>query len=421
MAPGTARRIELTRPQYEFVSAPEPYPCFCGGFGAGKTAAVVVRAMVLKLRYPRQNIGMYYPTFDLVRRIGYPRFSEVFEQNEIPYRIRKDDQLIELPSAGQIIFRTMDTPERIIGYEVADSLADELDTLKRDHAADVWTKILSRNRQKKPDGAPNTAAVATTPEGYRYVYEAWKKDPQPGYRLIKAATMSNARNLPEGYIQSLRDRYPSNQLLAYLEGEFVNLTAGSVYPDFDRQLNGSRETIRDKEPLHVGMDFNVTKMAAVVHVLRDGEPHAVEELTDVFDTPAMANLLKTRFKDRGHSVMVYPDASGKARKSQNASESDLSVLRQAGFSVFSNPANPAVKDRVLSTNAMLLSGGKRRYRINVDACPHLVEAFERQAYDKNGEPDKTMGLDHIIDAATYFIAYKFPVVKRVALVTPLRM
>jgi hypothetical protein len=169
------------------------------------------------------------------------------------------------------------------------------------------------------------------------------------------------------------------------------------------------------------MDFNVTKMAAVVHVLRDGEPHAVEEFTDVFDTPAMAAILKTRFKDRGHSVMVYPDASGKARKSQNASESDLSVLRQAGFSVFSNPANPAVKDRVLSTNAMLLSGGKRRYRINVDACPHLVEAFERQAYDKNGEPDKTMGLDHIIDAATYFIAYKFPVVKRVALVTPLRM
>jgi hypothetical protein len=421
MSRGQPRRIELTRPQYEFVSAPEPYPCFCGGFGAGKTAAVIVRAMSLKLRYPRQNIAMYYPTFDLVRRIGYPRFSEVFERYGVPYRIRKDDQLIELPSAGQIIFRTMDTPERIIGYEVADSLADELDTLKRDHAADVWTKILSRNRQKKPDGAANTAAVATTPEGYRYVYEAWKKDPQPGYRLIKASTMSNARNLPDGYIQSLRDRYPSNQLLAYLEGEFVNLTAGSVYPDFDRALNASRETIRDKEPLHIGMDFNVTKMAAVIHVLRDGEPHAVRELTDVFDTPAMAAMIKADYKDRGHPVMVYPDASGKNRKSQNASESDLSVLRQAGFSVFVNPANPLVKDRVLAMNGMLHAAGKRRYLVNPDSCPHLVEALERQAYDKNGEPDKSMGLDHVIDAAGYFIAYRYPVARRLAIVSPLRM
>jgi hypothetical protein len=50
----------------------------------------------------------------------------------------------------------------------------------------------------------------------------------------------------------------------------------------------------------------------------------------------------------GHPVLVYPDASGGNRKSSNASESDLSLLRTAKYNVCVNTRNPAVKDRVLS-------------------------------------------------------------------------
>jgi hypothetical protein len=39
-----------------------------------------------------------------------------------------------------------------------------------------------------------------------------------------------------------------------------------------------------------------------------------------------------------------------------------------------------------------------------------VESLEKQAYDKNGEPDKKGGFDHIVDAAGYFIAYRYPLV-----------
>jgi hypothetical protein len=104
-----------------------------------------------------------------------------------------------------------------------------------------------------------------------------------------------------------------------------------------------------------------------------------------------------------------------------ASESDLSLLKAAGFRVCVNSVNPAVKDRVLSVNAMLNKDGKRRYKVNPQTCPHLVESLEKQAYDKNGEPDKTAGFDHVIDATGYFISYKFPIVKRTATVQPFRM
>jgi hypothetical protein len=397
-------QVRLSDPQWEFVTAREQFPAFVGGFGSGKTHAGVCRSIALKLPYPRQSVAYYLPTYDMVRTIGFPRFGEVMEEMSLPRKFNKTDATIDFGQWGQLIFRTMDTPERIIGYEVADSVVDELDTLPIEKARDAWNKIISRNRQKKPDGSLNTVGAVTTPEGFRFVYDRWVKKAAPGYRLIRAATESNAKHLPAGYIDSLRASYPSALLSAYLDGEFVNLTAGSVYPAFDRRLNGTTERIKPGEPLHIGLDFNVTKMAAVVHVLRDGKPLALDELTGVFDTPAMAALIKTRYE--GHQINVYPDASGNARKSQNASESDLSILRQARFMVCVNGRNPAVKDRVLSMNKMLES---RDYRINADTCPVYVEGLEKQPYDKNGEPDKTAGLDHALDAGGYFINYRFPI------------
>ena len=403
----------LTPTQRAFAVCREIAPCFCGGFGSGKTAAAIARAMALKSHFPTCDIAYYLPTYPLVEDIAFRRFPELCERKEWAYKLNKASAFIEFPGHGRIVFRTMENPARIIGYEVAHSILDELDTLPVDKARDVWNKVIARNRQKCT--MPNTVAVATTPEGFRFVYERWVKKPAPGYVLFRAKTMDNADNLPAEYIQNLRNTYPSNLLAAYLDGEFVNLTAGSVYPEFDRNLNASSETIKPGEPLHIGMDFNVEKMAAVAFVLRDGNPHAVDEVLGVFDTPAMARIIGEKYK--GHHIYVYPDASGRSRKSVNASESDLAILRQARFTVLVNSTNPAVKDRVLSTNRLIHVDGARRLFVNIDTCPGFTEALEKQAYDKNGEPDKTAGLDHVIDAGTYFLAFKFPIVQRTTTVS----
>jgi hypothetical protein len=159
----------------------------------------------------------------------------------------RSNRELHVAGCGKIIFRSMDNPGSIVGFKHADAIVDELDTLKTDDARKVWRKIIARNRQKKPDGAVNTVAVATTPEGFCFTYETWQKDPKAltkGYRIIRATTFSNARNLPADYIPSLQDSYPEALLRAYLNGEFVNLTHGAVYPEFDRDLNRSRESIQ---------------------------------------------------------------------------------------------------------------------------------------------------------------------------------
>lgn len=403
-------RVEPTCPQFDYITAKDAYPAMVAGFGSGKTEAAVLRSIMGKLAYPGLNRGFYEPTYDLVRMIAWPRFEEILTRLGIPYKLLKSPlNYISIEGKGNIFFRSMDAPGRIIGYEHADADVDELDTLKDKEAADVWRRILSRNRQKKPDGQPNTIGVTTTPEGFRFVYRTWKESPRPGYRIIQAPTSSNP-HLPDGYIDSLRDIYPESLLQAYLEGEFVNLTSGTVYHTFSRELNNTDITEQRGEHLHIGMDFNVQNMSAVVHVIRDGDPVAVGELTGVLDTPAMIELIKDRYA--GHKISVYPDASGGSRKTVDASTSDLALLKQAGFAVEVDKSNPSVRDRVTAMcSAFCNAKGERRYRVNVRRCPIYAACLEQQAYDKHGAPDKTQGLDHAPDAGGYFIAKRYPINK----------
>lgn len=408
--------MNFTPAQASFVYSTEPFPAFVGGFGSGKTAAAIARIMHLKRMCPKQDVAYYLPTYGLVEDIAFQRFPAMFDRLGLPYKLNRQTATLHT-GLGRIIFRTMDNPDRIVGFEVAHSILDELDTLPIEKARNVWNKVIARNRQKAVTDTgrkvPNTVSVATTPEGFRFVWERWVKNKAPGYELFRAKTMDNAANLPEGYINNLRNSYPTNLLAAYLDGEFVNLTAGSVYAEYDRALNATTETVQPGDALHVGMDFNVAHGAAVVHVLRGDDPYAVAEFTDVFDTPAMIGLLKRDYP--GHAITIYPDASGGSRKSNNASESDISLLKAAGFRVCVNAANPRVKDRVMAVNALVHKDGQRRYRVNPEKCPQLVESLEKQAYDRNGEPAKDGGLDHILDAAGYCLVYRWPLTARPAM------
>ena len=224
--------------------------------------------------------------------------------------------------------------------------------------------------------------------------------------MVQASTYENEKYLPDDYIATLEETYPSELISAYIMGEFVNLTSGTVYNAYDRVANRSAETIQEKELLFIGMDFNVTNMSAVVYVHRDKEWHAVDELKGIYDTPAIIKTILARYKE--HPIRVYPDASGSSRKPVDASVSDISLLESAGFSVYNHKKNPYVKDRVLSTNKAFID---KRLMINDKMCPEYARCMEQLTYDANGEPDKKSNIDHLPDAGTYPIAYEMPINK----------
>ena len=402
-------RARATKPQAQLVNSTSRFPAMVAGFGAGKTHALVLRTLNKIFSQGGADVAYYLPNYPLVRTIAYPRFQAALDDIGIPYELNRSEHVIRVNNR-QIIFRTMENPDTIVGYEVGDSMVDELDTLPANKANDVWNKIIARNRQKKANGHTNTVAVGTTPEGFRFVYERWYKNPSESYELIKAPTYSNP-HLPAGYIESLRETYPAQLLNAYIEGEFVNLTAGTVYMNYDRLLNAKGLVPSTNETLHVGMDFNVNNMAAAIHVMRDGNAYAVDEVSGGQDTPNVIRTLRNRYPD--NPIIVYPDASGGATSTTNAASSDLVLLRNAGFTINAPRANGRVKDRVAAVNMALCNNeGHRLYYINIDKCPNIALGLEQQAYDKNGEPDKSTGFDHMNDAVGYFVVRKMPIKRR---------
>ncbi|WP_227430414.1 phage terminase large subunit [Psychrobacter sp. I-STPA6b] len=409
----------LNIPQAQFLAMPHKFRAYVSGFGGGKTWSGCASLCKHFWEYPNINAGYFAPTFPQIRDIFYPTIEECAYDWGLSVDIKTANKEVHFYNGrtyrGTAICRSMDNPSSIVGFKIGQALVDELDTLKTDKAREAWRKIIARMRYNV-DGLRNGIDVTTTPEGFKFTYEQFVKEANSSirkselYGLIQASTYDNELNLPHDYIESLRESYPQQLIEAYLNGQFVNLASGAVYPEFDRVLNHTDATMHDGEPLHVGMDFNVLKMAAVTNVIRDGEPYAVDELVGVRDTPTMAQMLKDRYQ--GHKIMIYPDASGHNTSSKNSSVSDHSILEQAGFRVYVNGTNPLIKDRVNAVNGMILnSKGQRRMRVNTNKCPELTEGLEQQIYDKFGMPEKDSGVDHVTDAQGYFINYRYPVVK----------
>jgi hypothetical protein len=126
----------------------------------------------------------------------------------------------------------------------------------------------------------------------------------------------------------------------------------------------------------------------------------------------MIEHIKMRYPNRERDITIYPDASGKNRKTVGADSSDIQQLKDAGFRVKAKDSNPRVKSRVNAVNAMLCNGeGVRKLFVNREKCPLTVEGLEQQIYNDKGEPDKKSGNDHGNDAFGYPIAFEHPIEK----------
>lgn len=247
--------------QKAFVSSSAPFPALVGGYGSGKSQALAQRAIRLLVE-DKTDIAYYMPTYDLVRLVGFPRVCKMLEAAGIAHKPNASNFGVKVEGFGSVIFRTMDNPDTIVGFEVGHSLCDELDTLPTAKAEVIWQRVIARNRSPLPAGRRNTAAVGTTPEGFRFVYERWGRDEESaradGYVLFRARTTDN-RHLPADYVQNLRTQYPSNLLQAYLDGEFVNLSDGLV----QRQWFRPSTLVRSQAPrVCMGVDLAISLKAA---------------------------------------------------------------------------------------------------------------------------------------------------------------
>ncbi len=377
------------------------------GYGAGKTRALCAKTLTLAIANQGFTGCVMEPTGPLIRDIWQNDFEQFLEQYDIPYTFRASplpEYVLHLPGADtKILCRSFENWSRIIGLNLAWVLADEIDTVTPSIAEKAFPKILGRLRA----GNVRQFGAASTPEGFRWMWNTFgteEAQQRKDRKLIRMRTADNP-HLPQDFIERLQANYDPSLLQAYLEGQFCNLTTGQVYDRFDRQKHITTD-IPDvtAEPLRVGVDFNIGNMSAVIGVRLGNKLLLIDEISGAHDTDAMAQEIRRRFPDS--VVYVYPDASG-GNRSTNASRTDIQILESYGFSNQSPKANPPIRDRVASVQA-LLENGKGEVRLQVAAqCKRTIECLELQSYTEAGDPDKDAGYDHMNDALGYLVYRDF--------------
>ena len=377
------------------------------GYGAGKTRALCAKTLALAIANQGFVGCVMEPTGPLIRDIWQNDFEAFLEHYDIPYSFRASplaEYVLHLPGGDtKILCRSFENWSRIIGLNLAWVLADEIDTVTPSIAEKAFPKILGRLRS----GNVRQFGAASTPEGFRWMWNTFgteEAQQRPDRKLIKMRTADNP-HLPQDFIERLEANYDPSLLQAYLMGEFTNLTTGQVYDRFDRAKHVTTDIpdVSD-EPLRVGVDFNIGNMSAVIGVRLGNNLLVIDEISGAHDTDAMAQEIRQRAS--GRQVYVYPDASG-GNRSTNASRTDIQILESYGFRNQSPKANPPVRDRVASVQA-LLENGKGEVRLQIAShCKRTIECLELQSYTEAGDPDKDAGYDHMNDALGYLVYRDF--------------
>jgi hypothetical protein len=389
-------RLSMLKHQKEFILSKAKHTILVAGFGSGKTEGAITKAVVkLASTSKKLNVGYYLPNYPLINDIAVPRFQEFFETHKIRYKYHEQKKVF-YTHMGKILLRNMTKPETIVGYETFYSIIDEIDILPRDKAKKVFNKIIARNRQVCLKGGKNAIDLVSTPEGFNFLYNFAVKEWSTEKLLIKAKTSDNPF-LPPDYIDTLSAQYTLEELTAYINGEFCNLTSGTVYKAFQRDKHNTSREALPRENLYIGMDFNVQDMSAVVYVIDSGAMFAVDEFTGVYDTKEMSRQIRERYPD--NEIEINPDASCKNRRSAGVSDYDILMEDQWNFNVNIKRKNPEILNRVRSVNKSFEDG---KLFVNLAKCPNFTDALEQQPY-KKGLPDKTLGIDGVLDAGGYAV------------------
>lgn len=398
-----------------------PYVFLIGGFGAGKSMTDVMLCLFLYSCYVHSpdpiTIGILGVTIKLLKQTVIADLERAFDAAGIPYR---DNSQAGTLTVGQItfVYLAMQNPDDIYAFNFHAAICDEIDEIPQDRVKKIVTAIQERCRAVIPaslNGAMPSREpfifFSTTAQGLGGTYmltEEFKKNGVP-FAVIRARTQDNPYLAPS-QVKLLRKLYTEDEARAFLDGEFVNLSVGRVYPEFDTAkhkymsfpvIEGVKHVDEDGrvhfeggDVIYVGQDFNAGFNAAVIGIERNGVIYAVKckHWNYVGDG---ARCLREMYPN--NRIIMIPDANGKEIMSGFVEE-----YEQYNVEIFWNNVNPSIAERITGVNKALRFG--QLLVMDDPDNDKLLMGLQTRDFDDNGKPRKGKGpdaLDHHCDAFEY--------------------
>jgi len=394
--------MPLSSPQQTIVSAPQRFRVVIAGRRFGKTH-LSIRELCWHAREPDKEVWYVAPTYKQARMIVFKKLKKRLIDLRWVSKINETNLSFELKNGSTISLKGADNYDSLRGVGLDFIVLDEF----ADIDPEAWYETLRPTLSDKM----GKALFIGTPKGMNWAKDLYDSaDTYPEEWASFQYTTVDGGQVKEEEVEAARRtldiRTFNQEYLATFE-----TFSGRIFYAFDRKRNVLPWPIDNTLPhdLHVGVDFNVDPICAVVFARVGKLIHVIDEIK-IFgsNTDELAEEIKTRYPNNG--IICYPDPAGAQRKTSAGGRTDHTILRNAGFRVVAPHGHNAVRDGINAVNAKLSSSSGEITMYVDPKCKYVIECLEKQTYKEGTSvPDKDSGFDHMNDAVRYAVDALFPI------------
>ena len=401
----------LTPRQQEIWYDSSRFRVLCCGRRSGKSILAINELIRAAQTGYRQTVWYVSPTYKMSKRIAWKLLKEAVPKANILSKNENDLEITLKGYESTISLKGCEDADALRGSSLSFLVMDEVQDISMDAFDTVLFPAMS---DQKAD-----AIFLGTPKGMgdNAMYQFYMRGKSaPNWKSWRFTT-AEAGIVSLDEIEMARQVMPEKIFRQEFEASFES-AAGRVYYAFDRDKNVSSEAEDKGGMIHVGLDFNVDPMCAVLANVFKGSDG--REVIHIFDeiklndshTRELAKTIQEKYP--GRQFTVYPDPSGKNRSTKAGGITDHSILRdEFKWRVIAPNKAPKISDRVNNVNAVFESADGTRRLLVHPRCKEVIKCFDGQLYKPGtNDPDKRQGYDHMVDAAGYLVCSAAPLIKK---------
>lgn len=347
-----------------------------------------------------KNVWYVAPTYKAAKEIAWDMLINLVPEEFIAKR-NETELSLKLINGSIISLKGAEKPDNLRGRSLDFCVLDEF----ADMRPEAWFEVIRPSLSDRK----GSALFIGTPKGRNHFYDIWTNgaDQQADWASFQFTTLEGGNVDADEIEAAMRDLDERTFKQEYL-ANFVNYS-GIIYYNFDRVESIKPGIDYDDQLLHIGMDFNIDPMSAVVAVRNNDALHIIDEIVIYgSNTDEIVDEIKNRYGK--NKIIIYPDPASKQRKTSAGGRTDLSILQNAGFVVKVRSSHAAIRDRINSVNARLKAADGARHLFVDPKCKQVIKSLERQTYKEGTtQPDKDSGFDHMNDALGYLVDFLYPI------------
>jgi len=391
--------MALSTAQKTIAQCKARFRVVCAGRRFGKSH-IAIREIARFAAEPDRLVFYVAPSYRQAKQIIWRKLKRRLTDLNWVVKTNETELSLELVNGSIIALKGAENYDSLRGTGIDFLVIDEM----ADIASEAWTTVL---RPALSDTGGH-ALFLSTPKGYNFFKELYDRAKTLSNWQTFQYTSIDGGRIPPEEIEAARQELDERTFRQEYLASFEQYSGVIAYAFGDHNIQTLKPR-QDKEPIIIGLDFNVTPYsAAVMRQTKWG--------LECFDEISIANsnteefIQEVKHRYPGSMITCYPDPAGVQRRTSASGQTDIKLLQNAGFKVLYKQQHPAVKDRINAANSVFKQrDGTQRFLVD-QRCRNVIKSLRNYSYKENTQvPDKDSGYDHMFDALTYAIEYIYPV------------